>query len=417
VIVDLYCASYTTPPATVVLDIDDTVDVVHGHQQLSLFNAHFDERCFFPIHVYDTATGRPVAMILRPGKTPSGVEVRGHIRRLAPGDSPPLDRRLASPSAGTDTIVGRRSWTGVRRTASITSSASPARRLSRPRSTSSPTIRVERAIEDKEAVRGFAETTHAAQSWTRERRVAARIEATRLGLDIRYVVTNITSGTAEWLYADLYCARGQAENLIKLHLRPHQLPGRHRQPDAAFLHTAAYWLALAVRDAIPKAHALAKAVHDDQAPATEGRRPRHRDRQLGAHRLRQRLPGRRPLPLPGGLDQAGRALSRGASGPGQPAPSPPTHSTRSAYAAVKNTLRTTARPKPLIKNQNFAEGLSDQVRRLSAGLPLAHLNSSADVGIGRDRISSDHAYRPTAGAGGVLTAVDPTPTRLRKTAK
>ena len=45
-IVDLYCASYTTPPATVVLDITH-VDVVHGHQQLSLFNAHFDERCFF----------------------------------------------------------------------------------------------------------------------------------------------------------------------------------------------------------------------------------------------------------------------------------------------------------------------------------------------------------------------------------
>ena len=60
VIVDLYCASYATPPETVVLDIDDTVDVVHGHQQLSLFNAHFDERCFLPIHVYDTATGRPV---------------------------------------------------------------------------------------------------------------------------------------------------------------------------------------------------------------------------------------------------------------------------------------------------------------------------------------------------------------------
>ncbi|TIR47402.1 MAG: hypothetical protein E5X53_34125 [Mesorhizobium sp.] len=32
------------PPATVTLDIDDTLDVVHGHQQLSLFNAHYDER-------------------------------------------------------------------------------------------------------------------------------------------------------------------------------------------------------------------------------------------------------------------------------------------------------------------------------------------------------------------------------------
>jgi hypothetical protein len=33
-------------------------------------------------------------------------------------------------------------------------------------------------------------------------------------------------------------------------------------------------------------------------------------------------------------------------------------------AAVKNTLRTTARPKPLIKSQNFAEGLSDQASAL-----------------------------------------------------
>src|ERR1700716_3552164 len=36
VMVDLYCASYANPPASVILDIDDTVDVVHGHQQLSL---------------------------------------------------------------------------------------------------------------------------------------------------------------------------------------------------------------------------------------------------------------------------------------------------------------------------------------------------------------------------------------------
>ena len=64
------------------LDIDDTVDVVHGHQQLSLFNAHHDQRCFMPIHVYDIATSRPVAVLFRPGKTPSGHEVRCHIRRL-----------------------------------------------------------------------------------------------------------------------------------------------------------------------------------------------------------------------------------------------------------------------------------------------------------------------------------------------
>src|SRR6188472_2711988 len=80
--IDLYCASYARPPAAVTLDVDDTVDVVHGHQQMSLFNAHYDERCFLPIHVYDTATSRPVAALLRTGTTPSGVEIRGHLRRL-----------------------------------------------------------------------------------------------------------------------------------------------------------------------------------------------------------------------------------------------------------------------------------------------------------------------------------------------
>ena len=35
-LVDLFCRSFPTPPATVTLDIDDTCNPVHGHQQLSL---------------------------------------------------------------------------------------------------------------------------------------------------------------------------------------------------------------------------------------------------------------------------------------------------------------------------------------------------------------------------------------------
>ena len=108
-------------------------------------------------------------------------------------------RQPASPSAATGTIAGRGSWTGARRTASITSSTSPARRPPAAKVEEvDDVIRVERAVEDKDAVRGFAETTYAAKSWKRERRFSARIEATRFGLDIRYVVTNVATGTAEW---------------------------------------------------------------------------------------------------------------------------------------------------------------------------------------------------------------------------
>ena len=101
-----------------------------------------------------------------------------------------------------------------------------------------------------DVVRDYTET-HAAKSWLHLRRVVARIEATRKGLDVRYVVTNINYGIAAWLYDSLYCARGQAENLIKRHKS--QLAS-DRSPLAnqmrLILHTAAYWLMLKVRGAI-----------------------------------------------------------------------------------------------------------------------------------------------------------------------
>ena len=64
-------------------------------------------------------------------------------------------------------------------------------------------VRTERAVGDKTQVRGFAETRHRAGSWHQERRAVARIEAPRLGLDIRFVVTNLDHRSAEWLYETL----------------------------------------------------------------------------------------------------------------------------------------------------------------------------------------------------------------------
>ena len=263
--IELRCASYPRAPAAVTLDIDDTCDVVHGHQQLALFNAHDDERCFLPIHVYDTATARPVAILLRPGKTPTGEEIRGHLRRLV--------RRIRQHWPNThltirgDSHYGRHevmAWCeansidyifGLSGNAVLDALVEPI----------ADDVRVRRAEAQAEAVRSFTETCYAAKSWHCQRRVTARIEATPKGLDIRYVVTNLHGGTAEWLYATLYCARSQAENLIKLHKE--QLASDRtscRAPLAnqvrLILHTAAYWLLLGVRDAIPNPQPLATAT-------------------------------------------------------------------------------------------------------------------------------------------------------------
>jgi len=240
------------------------VDVVHGHQQLSLFNAHYDERCFLPIHVYDTATSRPVAVLLRPGKTPSGCEVRGHLRRLVrqirrhwPATRLTIrgDGHYGRPEVmawcednGIGYIFGLPGNDVLR--AAVEAAADD--------------VRVRRAEAQAPVLRRYAETRYQAKTWSRDRRVAARIEASTLGLDIRFVVTSLASGSAEWVYDTLYCARGQAENLIKMHKS--QLASDRtscRSPLAnqvrLVLHTAAYWLVLGVRHAIPAGHKLATA--------------------------------------------------------------------------------------------------------------------------------------------------------------
>jgi hypothetical protein len=129
-LVDQGMASYEREPASVVLDIDDTCDVVHGHQQLSLFDTHNDERCFLPIHVYDTERSRPVAVVLRPGTTPSGVEVRAHLRRLVRH----IRQRWANTCVTSQRTAPRRSF--VRRAAGRQSLGDALRpdAVSRPRS-------------------------------------------------------------------------------------------------------------------------------------------------------------------------------------------------------------------------------------------------------------------------------------------
>jgi hypothetical protein len=175
--VDLYCASYTKPPDAVTLDIDDTLDVVHGHQQLSLFNAHYGERCFLPIHVYDTVS-RPVAVLLRPGKTPSGIEVRGHLRRLV--------RRIRRHWPETritirgDGHYGRpevMKWCDE--TASTSSLVCPGDAvLNHAVDETADDIHTRRALDQKPCVRGFAKTRYRAKPWNKKRPARARIDAT-----------------------------------------------------------------------------------------------------------------------------------------------------------------------------------------------------------------------------------------------
>lgn len=257
VMVDLFCDSWTRVPDRIVLDIDDTWDAVHGTQQLALFNAHHDGYGFLPIHLYEATSGKPVAAILRPGKTPDGREVRAilkhairRIRRnwprvevLVRGDS-----HYARPEA-LDWLEdnGFGYVFGLAGNAALHALAAPL----------AEDAAVRRALAGAQGkLRRYGAFAYAAKSWRAPRRVVARIEVSEKGADVRYVVTNL-AGKPKRLYERVYCARGQMENLIKAH-KTHLASDRTSCHSAAanqfrlILHSAAYWLLHTLRAAAPR---------------------------------------------------------------------------------------------------------------------------------------------------------------------
>jgi len=255
--VDLFCDSWACVPKHIVLDIDDTWDAAHGAQQLSLFNAHYDGYGFLPIHIYEATSGKPVAAILRPGKTPSGREVRAilkHAVRRIRKNWPRVeilvrgDSHYARPEA-LDWLEdeGHGYAFGLAGNDALKALAAPFAEdaaLRRARAGASGKLR------------RHATLAYAAGSWRHRRRVIARIAASERGCDVRYVVTNL-AGKPKRLYERVYCARGQAENLIKAH-KTHlasdrtSCHGANANQFRLILHSAAYWLLHTLRAAAPK---------------------------------------------------------------------------------------------------------------------------------------------------------------------
>ncbi len=180
------------------LDIDDTEDRVHGAQQLALFHAHYDSRCFLPIHIDEATTGKPVAMVLRPGKTPDGAEVAlvlRHVVKAIRARWPRVEILIRGDShyARHEAMT----WCERNRVGYVFGRAGnqvlAARLADRAEDAA-----LARALGEAEKVRRFGEFRYAAKSWKVERKIVARTEASAQGTDTRFIVTNL-AGAPRWL--------------------------------------------------------------------------------------------------------------------------------------------------------------------------------------------------------------------------
>jgi hypothetical protein len=264
-LVEQYCSSFRAAPKRIVLDIDDTFDRVHGGQQLRLFNAYYDDYGFQPIVVFD-GEGRFVTALLRPGKRPSGVEIRSFVRRLVGAIRcywPKIeillraDSHYAAPEVFDWCRANRVDWlfglapnVALRRHVTALEK-STAERFKEPAPAKTG------VAPNRGKVRRFMQFYDAAESWSRVERIIARVDAGCEGTDTRFIVTNLEGGRAKHLYERLYCARGQAENHIKSwknHLAADRTSCHTAEANQfrLFLHAGAYWLLWSMRRVMPK---------------------------------------------------------------------------------------------------------------------------------------------------------------------
>ena len=244
-LLDLYFKTHPGPRKVIVLDMDATDDPTHGKQQLSFFHGYYEEHMYHPLFVFDGRTGFPLAAVLRPGNTHASHGALAVLKRLIkklkkayPGalilfraDAgfavPALYRYLETQDI--------RYVIGFITNNRVLAQAAPL--LERAR---------RQYQETGEKQRLFTSFSYQAESWTRSRRIIAKVEYTHLGANQRFVVTNL-SRNHQMVYDDIYVLRGDVENRIKelkLELKADRL-SCHRFLANQFrllLHTAAYCL-------------------------------------------------------------------------------------------------------------------------------------------------------------------------------
>jgi hypothetical protein len=225
--VDQFLASYAQAPELIVLDLDHSEDITHGQQQLSFYNHHYGNHCYLPLFVFEGLSGKFITAALRPGKRPTGAEnamiVKRVLKRLRTAWPETVivlrgDGHFANPElmqlALADPLV--EFIFGLSGNAVLSRLAQPLLAATR--------CQHERHGENARrcqspppsATRTYHELDYAASTWPQAFRVVLKAEVMALGDNPRYVVTSLDQPSPACLYRDLYCARGQDENYIKM---------------------------------------------------------------------------------------------------------------------------------------------------------------------------------------------------------
>lgn len=214
--VDLFLDSYDEVPEEIILDFDATDNPLHGNQEGRFFHGYYDCYCYLPLYVFCgkhllCARLRRSNIDASAGTVEELSRIVEQIRERWPEVS--IIVRADSGFARDGIMVWCESQNNVHYVLGLARN----RRLERSLEPAIEEAR-QRCDESGEPERIFEELRYQTlDSWSCERRVVGKAEVTLRGPNPRFVVTSLPLDeiSGQWLYEDLYCARGEMENRIK----------------------------------------------------------------------------------------------------------------------------------------------------------------------------------------------------------
>jgi hypothetical protein len=200
---------------------------------------------YHPLLVFDGSTGFPLAAVLRPGNAHAAHRATAVLKRLI--------KKLKNAYPGTPILLRADAGFAVPALYTLCEQEGIYYTIGlitndRLRSKSADLlVRAQQQFHRTgEKQRLFTSFVHRADSWTRYRRVIAKVECMIQGDNQRFVVTNLPTA-AQLLYDTIYVQRGETENRIKelkLYLKADRLSCQRFTANQfrLLLHTYAYCL-------------------------------------------------------------------------------------------------------------------------------------------------------------------------------
>ncbi len=232
------------PPTHLLLDLDGTDDPTHGDQEGSAYHGYYRQHMYHPLLIFDGETDQLLTAVLRPGTVHASRGVVAVLKRLVRRLRtrwPAVQIELRADSGFA--VPALYEWCeaeGVVYTLGLPTNPRLAELAAPLRAQAE-----EQREQTGEKVRLAGETTYAASTWTRPRRVVFKAEALEQGPNVRFVVT--TRSEAPLALYNWYVQRGTPEQWID-DLKGACFADRlscHRFWANQFrllLHAAAYWL-------------------------------------------------------------------------------------------------------------------------------------------------------------------------------